>query len=101
MELYEKTAEHRQNNEQFRTMMARYSWMRPFQPSSTKAPWHIQVKLTTRIGYEFYLNFWPHLAKAQMEGEKSVEGWDEIRAMISRAIDACDDGGKDDFEVIE
>ena len=97
MELYARNKEHKDNNKKFFELMERYDWMLPFQPAPEKAPWHIQVRLTTRIGYDLWLNFWPHVAKGQMEGEAAVQGWDQVRLMISRAIDAC----QDDFPVVE
>ncbi len=96
LDFYAKTPQHIRNNQEFLDIMARYPWMKLYQPNADKAPWHVQAKLTTAIGYTIFLNFWPHVAKAQMDGEGAVQGWDAIKAMICRAIDACDD----DFDIV-
>ena len=97
MDLYAKSREHEKNNENFLLLMQEYPFIKPFQPSPAKAPWHVQAKLSTKIGYDVWMNFWPHVAKGQLEGESSVLGWEQIRLMIDRAVDSCDDG----FSVIE
>ena len=98
MELYQKTKEHEKNNEAFRMLVRRYEWMRFYQPNEIAAPWHWQCLVRGEGPYVVAINFWPHVAKAQREYCKSVQGWDEIRSLISTVID---ENGFDEIEVIE
>lgn len=83
----------------FENFMARYAWATFFKPQPEKAPWHVQCKIETS-GLPIILNFWPHKAKAQRDGEASVVGWDAIRLLMSQAIDDSQQS-PDDFDVIE
>lgn len=84
-------AKHAANVATFDRMMARFPWMKLTKPSPEKAPWHEQAVLTTDNGYHIIINFWPCSMTAQRDGEKSVEGEEAIRLMISQAIDDCRD----------
>lgn len=87
MKLYEKTTDHAMNNECFRMFVKRFQWVRFYQPQPQKAPWHWQASIIGQGPYDVLVNFWPHVAKAQREGEKSVEGWEAIRLLMAQIID--------------
>ena len=97
MELYEKTEEHSYNNDVFRAFMRRYSWAEFYQPSPGKAPWHWKCVVKGDGPYDVMINLWPHIAKAQREHCKSVEGWDKIRSLMSEAIEENGFGGVEDL----
>ena len=99
MELYERTAQHAKNNECFRQLAKRYPWIKFTQPQPVKAPWHWQCIIRGEGPYPVLVNFWPHVAKAQREHCKSVQGWEDIRLIIVKAID--ENGFDDDGEVTE
>jgi len=99
MNLYERTEEHQKNNECFRLFVRSFSLARFFQPSPEKSPWHWQTIVRGEGPYDVLINFWPHVAKAQKDGEKSVEGWDQIRLLMLQVID--ENGFGDGSEVIE
>lgn len=88
MNLYEKTEAHAKNNDAFRKFCKRYEWAKFYQPNAEKAPWHWQCIVRGEGPYTTTINIWPHIAKAQVEGCKSVSGWDQIRLAMSLAIDA-------------
>lgn len=87
MELYATKSSHRENNLGFVKLMERYSWADFKQPNKEKAPWHWQMLIQGQGPYTVLINIWPHVAKAQREGEKTVQGWMNIRSLIAQAID--------------
>lgn len=97
--LYWKDQTQRGNCDAFVYLARRYDWIRFYQPNPQKAPWHWQCGIRGEGPYDVIVNFWPHVAKAQREGEKSVEGWDNIRSLISQVID--ENGFGDGSEVLE
>jgi len=98
MQLYKKDnrPDHVTNCAAFETFMRRFEWAKFFQPNADKAPWHVQCLIPTQTGDVLALNFWPHRLKGQYDG-KSVEGFEELRAMMAQAID----DSQDTFDVIE
>lgn len=99
MNLYQNPHDpgHVANIEMFERVVNEFPDLHPFQPSPNKAPWHVQavIDLCKNV---VILNFWPHTGKAQVEGQKSVEGEDAIRVLIGEAfIDAAEEP----FDVIE
>ena len=70
----------------FRAVEAEFPWLRFFHPNAEAAPWHVQARVTDADGYQRTLNFWPHVQKAQADGEKSVCGQDEMIAMVERVL---------------
>ena len=89
MALYEKTDEHVRNNQGFADLLARWPVLNQlaFQPSPEKAPWHWQAILDGAEclpPYEF--NFWPHVARANLNGSKSVEGWEKIEELVEETL---------------
>lgn len=101
MEIYSNPnrKEDRDNVAAFENFMARYEWVKFYQPQPVKAPWHVQCKIETSAA-PIIINFWPHKAKAQRDGEPSVAGWDAIRLLMSLAIDDSQSAGAE-FDVIE
>ena len=63
-----------------------YPYIRFFQPSPEKAPWHVQAFLDTGDAEPIVLNFWPHKTKGQRQGAYSVEGMSAIRGLIEEAL---------------
>jgi hypothetical protein len=59
-----------QNVEDFQEVMLRCADLHFFQPSPLLAPWHWQT-----IAGGVTVNFWPHVAKWHVEGEKVRQGW--------------------------
>ncbi len=92
-------AKHRNNVALFEAIEKRYPWLELFQPSPDKAPWHEQAVIKSASGEDIWLNFWPCALKAQRDGEKSVDGIDAIRMVISQAID--DSQSEERFSVID
>lgn len=88
----------RMNCEAFCMFVKSHKWIRFYQPSPQKAPWHWQCQIKGEGPYDVLVNFWPHTAKAQRDGCKSVEGWDAIRALVSQIME---ENGFDDGEVLE
>lgn len=89
MELYAKTDEHEHNNRAFLALLESDSDLKAsaFQPSPGKAPWHWQAILDGAEGLPPYeLNFWPHVAKANLDKNKSVEGWEKIRELVEDTL---------------
>lgn len=99
MNFYERTPEHAMNNECFRMFVKRLNWAQFYQPQPQKAPWYWQAIIRGEGPYDVLVNFWPHVAKAQREGEKPVKGWDAIRLLMSQIID--ENGFGDGVELIE
>jgi hypothetical protein len=89
MDLYAKTDEHVLNNREFVELLKRYPWLDPYQPNAEKAPWHWQSRQQDTAGNDLFINFWPHTGKAQIDGEYAVEGWEDIRHLVTRVIDIC------------
>lgn len=85
MNMYERTDEHKANNERFRQFVADYPYLTFFQPSPDKAPWHWQVKVRQNQ-YEILVNFWPHVAKMQPENELTVKGWEKISHVFDAVL---------------
>ena len=79
--------------------MKRYDWVFFVNPNAEKAPWHVQAVIKGEGPYDALVNFWPHKAKAQREGHKVVEGWDNIRNMMSEIIE--ENGFDEIAEVLE
>lgn len=70
----------------FRAVEAEFPHLKFFHPSPERAPWHVQCVVTDADGYQRTLNFWPHVQKAQAEGERSVQGEDAMIAMVERVL---------------
>ncbi len=96
---YATSLKHKKNVSLFERILDRYSWLELHQPNPEKAPWHERAILTDEFGGTIVLNFWPCSLTAQREGCKSVKGVDEIRLMISEAIDDCQ--AAEAFDVLE
>lgn len=64
----------------FRDLMDLNNDIRFFQPDPECAPWHVKAPVGSVM-----MNFWPHLLKGNIEGQKSVTGFHELRALIGRA----------------
>lgn len=75
-----------ENVRQFERLMAMNSDIKFFQPRPDVAPWHVQAEVNG-----FLMNFWPHLLKANFDGEKSVTGYDNIQRLVGEARNAPDD----------
>ena len=76
-----------------------YPQIKFFQPNKEKAPWHVQALID---GDETELmDFWPHKMKGHRENGLSVEGEDEVRAIIDAALDEALDPAFDVFEAAE
>ena len=93
------------NCEKFQRFMARFPWVKFYQPNAEKAPWHVQATIETEIGYKLILNFWPHKLKSQYVADDGVsggtyEGIDGLRSMMAQAIEDSHDK-ETDFDVIE
>ena len=84
---YQKTAEHAKNNRVFVEIMRRYHWAEFYIPNPEKAPWHWKMIIKGEGPYPAIINIWPHVAKAHREGGEVTQGWDNVRAMISEAIE--------------
>lgn len=81
-------------------IVQRFPWLKLYQPSPEKAPWHVQAEVSGENGYSVIVNFWPASMKAHREGHKAVEGIDAIRSLIAEIIDEAQQG--DDFgDVLE
>ena len=93
MMLYEKTKEHAENNDAFRKFVMRYQWAKFYQPNADKAPWHWQCRVKGKGPYDTVINIWPHIAKAQREDCKSIQGWDKIRNLMTMVIEEDGFGG--------
>lgn len=88
LSLYTRDTGHDENNEQFVALVHETPELQPYQPDAVKAPWHWQARLDPGNGFPPYeLNFWPHVGRANREKEKSVEGWDNIRALTAEVIE--------------
>lgn len=87
MKLYQTKKSHALNNECFRMFAKRYSWVKFTQPQPEKAPWHLRCEVRGEGPYPCTINFWPHVGKAQREGENAVQGWDNIRALMTAVIE--------------
>tara|TARA_R110001632_G_scaffold1568_2_gene6901 strand:+ start:365 stop:673 length:309 start_codon:yes stop_codon:yes gene_type:complete len=98
MNLYERNQEHKKNNECFKIFVRCFNWVDIYQPQPEKSPWHWQARVVGDGTHSVIVNFWPHVAKAQRDGEKSVQGWDKIYSIMQCAIN---ENGFDEFEVIE
>jgi hypothetical protein len=55
-----------------------------FFPNQAAAPWYVQAKIRTEGGYDLFINFWPCALKAQIDGERAVQGEGEIRSAVLR-----------------
>jgi hypothetical protein len=78
-----------ENNKAFAALLAKYEYrdVQPFQPSPQKAPWHWQAILDGAEGFPPYeLNFWPHVAKANLHRNKSIEGWKNIEEWLGDIV---------------
>jgi hypothetical protein len=92
-----QVAEQAQNISAFTEIMAEFPNISLFFPNEGKAPWHVQAVIDCGQ-YPITLNFWPHVLKAQREGERSVQGIAEITKIIE---DAIADALADDINLIE
>lgn len=98
MQLYYRDSYDAENCADFEAVMCDYPHVRFFQPSPSKAPWHVQAIFDTLDGEPTVLNFWPHKAKGQRQPLPAVEGFAALRTLIDEAIaDATDEP----FDVIE
>ncbi len=99
MELYANPnrQDHLENNDTFRRAVSDYLWLKLFQPSPVKAPWHWQA-IIPGTHCDQLINFWPHTMKAQRDGFPSVQGEDAVREAIERALE---DAHEERFDVIE
>ncbi len=70
----------------FIAIAERYEWLGFKQPNKS-SPWHWAGYVPCHDGTSIVLNFWPHKGKAQREDFPSVSGYENIRKMISIAID--------------
>lgn len=89
MKLYATTDEHEHNNRAFLVLLESDPDLKAyaFQPSPQKAPWHWQVILHGAEGLPPYeLSFWPHVAKANLGKNKSVQGWENIRELVEETL---------------
>ena len=81
-----RDAEQEHNVRQFERLMAMNTDIKFFQPQPLKAPWHVQAEVN---GY--VLNFWPHRLKGNFDGEKAVQGYRALQALIGEAREDKDD----------
>ncbi len=88
--------DHLENNDTFRRVVNDYLWLKLFQPSPEKAPWHWQAIIEG--DQPQLVNFWPHTMKAQRDGFPSVQGEEAMRAVIEGALA---DAQEEPFDVIE
>jgi len=87
MKYYAKTQEHAKNIEAFKMFKKRFEWANFYQPNAEKAPWHWQCRISGQGPYDAIINFWPHFAKTQRDGEKVKVGWDYAREIMAEAIE--------------
>jgi len=92
---------HAQNVAAFEKVMSEFPELELYMPAPDIAPWHVQASLKTVFGYNMYLNFWPCALKAQRDGEKALQGVEEVRSMLSRAMHDWLHGNEEEFQVIE
>ena len=86
----------KENADIFKRIMKKYPWMNFRKPNEEKSPWHIVGTIPFLNGYDLTVNFWPHKAKAQIEGDNVIVGWDNIMDEICRQIDISQDETFDD-----
>ena len=85
--------------EAFDEMTRDFPFVRFFQPSPDKAPWHLQAIFDCGAGEEpIVLNFWPHKNKGQRQPLPAIEGINAIRDLINEAIE---DANEEPFDVFE
>lgn len=99
MDLYIKKPSQAENIAIFRKLMDRYHWAEWKQPNAEKSPWHVQCIIRGEGPYPALINFWPHVAKAQRDGCIVVQEWDNVRTVISQAIE--ENGYGDGVELVE
>lgn len=97
--LYSTSAKHDRENEQFEALVRRYEWADFYRPNAEKSPWHWVCVVRGKGPYVANINIWTTTARGQREGMPSVKGWDEIRRLITEAIE--EDGFGPDHGVIE
>lgn len=94
VQYYAKNQLQEENVEAFKKFVASNKRVNFYQPSASKAPWHVQAKVNGHL-----LSFWPHLMKGRKEegNEKARSG----RRHLQNLIDVAWYTKAEDFHVVD
>ena len=78
--------EHQKNIDIFKQIVRAAPGLNLYFPNFKSAPWHVQAKMVSVDNEAIVLNFWPHVLKANREGEHAVTGYEAIMNLIDEAF---------------